>query len=170
MVPSFSKSSVVLPYRCKLGHYNCSANTQIDLLRMWSYIQCFSKHLAVQVYCIRFADDIEPGGTNQHTWGQGCHSEGPWQAEGTSWQESYKSLWDNSPLQGKEEPLVLHRLALPSQGTVLLKKPWGPLVGSKLNKSQQHALATRRANSILSCINRSIASWLRASERSNYSP
>lgn len=46
--------------------------------------------------------------------------------------------------------------AMPGWAAVLLKRTWG-LMGSKLSKGQQYALAAKMANSTLSCIHRTTA-------------
>ena len=46
-------------------------------------------------------------------------------------------------------------------GSLSAEKDWVVFVGSKLNMNQQSALAAKKANSIVGCINRSLASRLR---------
>ena len=59
---------------------------------------------------------------------------------------------------GKSEPLAkIQAWGLPGWGAALLKRTWELLIVSKLNMSQQCVLAAKAANSILCCINSSVA-------------
>lgn len=58
---------------------------------------------------------------------------------------------------GKEDALQWHSLAMSLLGSSSLEKTLGIRADSKLQVRQQHALAVKMANSILGCMNSSIA-------------
>lgn len=62
---------------------------------------------------------------------------------------------------GRKEPLAMIQARVWMMVAVLLKRSRGISVSSKPNVSQQCSVAAKVANSILGCINRSLASRLR---------
>lgn len=89
----------------------------------------------------------------------GCHPEGPTQAAGIGLR---RTLWHSTRTNVKSYTLeeIRHcsspRHAMPGWAAVLLKRT-RCLMGSKLSKSQQYALAAKMANSTLSCVHRTTA-------------
>ena len=59
---------------------------------------------------------------------------------------------------GRNNPMYMLETRWKSAGNQLCRKHLGVIVGTKLNKSQQCALATKKANGIVGYITRSVAS------------
>ena len=59
---------------------------------------------------------------------------------------------------GKHNPGVQHRLGSTWLGSSSLERDLGVLVGRKLNMSEQGAAAAKKANTVLGCIKKGIAS------------
>lgn len=146
MIPTLPKCSKSVRLFCWLVYYNCSAHMQRDLLWMWSHSQCLSKHLTVQVYCIRFADKL--GDQSTHMIMAQLPFRGSQKGWGASWQELNRTTVFCT---GRKSPWCCSS-ALLSQGVTLLKKNPKGLGRQKPNRSQKHDLETRGAKSILSCI------------------